>query len=96
MSLRDRRIDLLDHAIRHNLRRQVERHRPSSEARRRLLQRAAERNRVTYWPSLFSEIQLAYPVGALFTGPELDWRDLALAEAMRPAGMFGALSAIMR
>jgi hypothetical protein len=90
-------MSLLDHAIRHSLRRQVERHRrePRPEVRRRLMQRAAARASVNRWPSLFSELHPSYASGS-FSGLDLGWRELAFAQAFRPAGVFGPMTYQLR
>lgn len=84
-------VNPVDHTIRHSLRRAVEDHQPRAEVRRRLLQRAAERDLVNRWPSLFSESLPEYSSGALLP-VELGWRELAFVQALRPAGVFGALT----
>jgi hypothetical protein len=96
MSSHDKRSDAspLDRLIRQNLRRETDRHQPSPDARRRILQRAAARN-AAHWTNLLFSNRLftsEVPYGRI----DLGWRELAFAQAMRPIGLFGSLAPFMR
>ncbi len=96
MNSRNDQPSLVDHAIRHNLRRSVERAQPGPLVRQRLLQRAARRSRGLPWWLILSE-----PVGEhrASCGPtplELGWRELAFVQILRPAGGFGSMSCLLR
>jgi hypothetical protein len=99
MSLHARKVNFVDHAIRHTLLRRIERPGagPRSDARRRLLHRAAARAGSPFWPALFRDV---YPARAAvgIAGVEIafGWRELALVHAFRPSGVFGPFSSQMR
>jgi hypothetical protein len=95
MSSQDKVFDPLEHSLRHALRRQVERRQPRTEVRRRLLQRAAAKGGAGQWPSLFSETSPEYSSGVL-SSVELGWRELAFIQILRPAGVFGSVSCLLR
>lgn len=92
MSSLNNHPDLVDHTIRHNLRRLVARAQPAPAVRQQLLQRAARRSWARFWWPAASDPMLGYGVpGRQLTPLELGWRELALVQILRPAGVFGAL-----
>ncbi|MDW8327505.1 MAG: hypothetical protein RMK99_13145 [Anaerolineales bacterium] len=92
MSSPNSHLDLVDHMIRYNLRRSVARAQPGPAVRQQLLQRAARRCRARFWwPAPFDPV-LEYDAPRRSLTPlELGWRELALVQLLRPAGLFGAL-----
>lgn len=98
MSSHVRDFNLLDHVLRHTLRRQVERCAPRLDVRRRLLQRAALRRQEDGWLTVLLHGLDSGPSApvAPFRGLDLGWRDLAFAQAMRPSGIFGSLTSLVR
>lgn len=92
-----RQISPIDHAIFHSLRRQAEAQFPRLEVKQQIMKRAAEQG-------------LLRRLAAVLTGEEPDnyfwqprsfditfgWRELAQVQALRPAGVFGGVSGLLR
>lgn len=95
MSLRDSGFDVLDRVIQRALERPVARAYPRADGRARLLRRlAGQRPDYRWLNAVLHEIdgRPARPVHGL----ELGWRELAFAQALRPSGMFGGLTSLIR
>jgi hypothetical protein len=92
MSSPNNHLSLVDHTIRHNLRRSVARAQPGPAVRQQLLRRAARRSWAWRWWLAPTESMLEYRApGRPLTPLELGWRELAFVQLLRPAGVFGAL-----
>jgi hypothetical protein len=90
-------VSPVDHAIRHSLRRQVERQTPTAEARHRLLQRAAELSLLKRLALLlYGTEPETYSAPRSVFDITFGWRELAQVQALRPAGVFGGLSGLLR
>jgi hypothetical protein len=92
MSSRSNRLNLIDHTLRHTLRRSVERVQPGPATRQRLLQRAARQSWALRWWLAVSEPVTEYHRAGGPTPLELGWRELAFVQILRPAGVFGSMS----
>lgn len=88
---------MIDHVLRHTLRRSVERYQPGADVRQTLLSKAAQRRPwVDRWPEMFGETQPERTGHSGLTPWELGWRELAFAQIVRPAGMVGSLACQLR
>ncbi|MBL8045341.1 MAG: hypothetical protein JNL09_02315 [Anaerolineales bacterium] len=82
----------IDYAIRNSLRNSVFRHQPVASLRQRLLQKAATRAPFNPFPEIFRDRR---PVN-VFDPLDLGWRELALAQIIRPAGSVGSMMIHLR
>ncbi len=98
MSLRDSGFDVLDRVIQRALKRPGVRAYPRADNYERLLRRVALRQpKATWLAALVSDpAGGVYERVAPFPALGLSWRDLALAQAMRPSGIFGSLTSLAR
>lgn len=85
-------VSPIDHTIRASLRSSVTRHQPAAGLRQRLLQQAAIRAPFNPFPDLFRERR---PL-SVFDPLDLGWRELALAQIIRPAGSVGSMMSYLR
>lgn len=90
-------VSPVDHVIRHSLRRQVEQQNPVANTKHQLLQRAAERSLLKRLALLvYGAEPETYSAPRNVFDITLGWRELAQLQALRPAGVFGGLSGLLR
>lgn len=90
-------VSPVDHVIRHSLRRQVERQNPVADTKHQLLKRAAERSLLKRLTLLvYGAEPETYSAPRSGIDITLGWRVLAQMQALRPAGVFGGLSGLLR
>lgn len=82
----------IDFAIRNSLRGSVIRYQPGASLRQRLLQKAAARAPFNPFPEFLRDRR---PV-SVFDPLDLGWRELALAQIIRPAGSVGSMMIHLR